>query len=219
MAANMLSEHLSRAKGRARAVGSGRLGWPPGYTTRSAGLGASAFAKGPWTCRRSTERGLPSPGMLPAGVPIPVPHRATGPAAPGLGQCPQVFLVSILKGFAVKIALVGAVKLQKLVCYEATGGVRPLPWACRPEVAGAGGQGCIGAPLQVTASTVSPRSLKPAPKQPQGLRRSRHRSTHPKPECAGKHLPKPLPPGALAGRWWAALVPEARKLRLHLPSS
>lgn len=82
----------------------------------------------------------------------------------GLVNRPRVFLVSILEGFAVKIALVGAVKLQKLVCYEAAGGTQPPPRACWPEVAGAGGQGHMGAPLWVT---VSPQSLNLALEQPQ----------------------------------------------------
>lgn len=41
-----LSEHLSREKGRARAVGSGRLGWLPGRTTRLAAFGGISLRKG-----------------------------------------------------------------------------------------------------------------------------------------------------------------------------
>lgn len=41
-----LSEHLSREKGKVRAVGSGQLGWSPGCTTRFARFGGISLRKG-----------------------------------------------------------------------------------------------------------------------------------------------------------------------------
>lgn len=76
---------------------SSRLGWPPACTTHSSRFGGISFCKGPWTCWPSAEQGC-HPPVLPAGVPIPTPYAATGPAAAGLGQCWWVFLVSILEG-------------------------------------------------------------------------------------------------------------------------
>lgn len=63
-------------------------------------------------------------------VSCPQPRPPTGLAAPGLGRRPWVLLVSILEGFTVKIAPVGAGKCQKLVCYEAAAGTAPAP-GCR----------------------------------------------------------------------------------------
>lgn len=142
----------------------GWLGWSRAARPSRPGLGVPALTEGPWSCWHSAKRGLSPPA-----VSCPQPRPPTGPAAPGLGRRPWVVLVSILEGFTVKIAPVGAVKLQKLVCYEAAGGTQPLPRAGRTEVAGAGGQGHIRATLGVTTSTVSLWGSKLVPKPPQEL--------------------------------------------------
>lgn len=147
-----------------------------------------------------------SPSLSPTEQPV-LQHQ-------GLVNRPRVFLVSILEGFAVKIALVGAVKLQKLVCYEAAGGTQPLPQACWPEVAGAGGQGHIRAPLRVTTSTTSPQSLKLALKQPWEEQAQEH---PPQTRMCREPSAEAPSPGALVGRWWAP--PQAGRLRTHRPSS
>ena len=183
--------HLSREKGRVRAVGwAGRRAAPPAWP----GLGPhpSQRVPGPAGTALSGVRHPPVP-LSPAKQPV-LQHW-------GWVSRPRVFLVSILEGFAVKIALAGVVELQKLVCCEAAGGTRPPPRACWPEVAGAGGQGHVRAPSQVTAATVSLRSLELALEQPPEEQAQEH---HPKPERAGGSTGQsPFPPGA---GWWAPLL-------------
>lgn len=203
-----LSARLSRAKGRVRAVG--WAGHPAAPPVRP-GLGASALAKGPWTCRHSAERGLPSPG-----APGWCPHRRPPPSNRSCSTRAWSTPAGV-SGFyfgrlcCKKQLFVGVVKLQKLVCYEAADGMRPLPRACQPEVAGAGGQGQIRGPFAGHRVHRVPAELKTSPGTTPGAVEEQVREHPPQTRRAGKHLPKPLPAGTSAGRRWAVLLPEARK--------